>query len=188
MAVIPAPSGCRYVALSYVWGDIGTEHCTTKDNIAERSTPGGLNTANLLRPSLIRFDSFDNLVNVTYGSTLYASFRMIRRTNSLRYILGIWSTACLMSQSSLLAVRWLETLSQDADHELGRYHSILRLFKDFRKLPCPHGIRAVGPFKRAYSPAEGYTSLGSKSTLSVNVILSAKTSPPKASCWRRSAN
>ncbi|KAG2338559.1 HET-domain-containing protein [Suillus weaverae] len=47
MAVIPAPSGCRYVALSYVWGGIGAEYWTTKDNIVERSTPGGLNTANL---------------------------------------------------------------------------------------------------------------------------------------------
>ncbi|KAG0694337.1 heterokaryon incompatibility protein-domain-containing protein [Suillus ampliporus] len=45
MAVIPSPSDCRYVALSYVWGGIGTEYWTTKDNITERSTPGGLNTA-----------------------------------------------------------------------------------------------------------------------------------------------
>ncbi|KAG1747608.1 heterokaryon incompatibility protein-domain-containing protein [Suillus lakei] len=47
MAVIPAPSGCRYVALSYVWGGNGGEYWTTQDNIAERSTPGGLNGANL---------------------------------------------------------------------------------------------------------------------------------------------
>ncbi|KAG2339543.1 HET-domain-containing protein [Suillus weaverae] len=47
MAVIPAPSGCRYVALSYVWGGIGAEYWTTKDNIVERSTPGGLDIASL---------------------------------------------------------------------------------------------------------------------------------------------
>ncbi|KAG2753386.1 HET-domain-containing protein [Suillus brevipes Sb2] len=47
MAVVPAPSGCRYVALSYIWGGIGAEYWTTKDNIAERGTPGGLNTAKL---------------------------------------------------------------------------------------------------------------------------------------------
>ncbi|KAG1742781.1 heterokaryon incompatibility protein-domain-containing protein [Suillus paluster] len=47
MAVVPAPSGRRYVSLSYVWGGIGTEYWTTKDNITERSKPGGLNTANL---------------------------------------------------------------------------------------------------------------------------------------------
>ncbi|KAG1756326.1 heterokaryon incompatibility protein-domain-containing protein [Suillus paluster] len=47
MAMIPAPSGCRYVALSYVWGGAGTEYWTTKDNIAERSKPGGLNTTKL---------------------------------------------------------------------------------------------------------------------------------------------
>ncbi|KAG1751107.1 heterokaryon incompatibility protein-domain-containing protein, partial [Suillus lakei] len=48
MAMIPAPSGCRYVSLSYVWGSIGAEYWTTKDNIVERSTPGGLNVAKLL--------------------------------------------------------------------------------------------------------------------------------------------
>ncbi|KAG1738592.1 heterokaryon incompatibility protein-domain-containing protein [Suillus paluster] len=46
MAVIPAPPGCRYVALSYIWGGIGTEYWTTKDNIVKRRTPGGLNGAN----------------------------------------------------------------------------------------------------------------------------------------------
>ncbi|KAG1730528.1 heterokaryon incompatibility protein-domain-containing protein, partial [Suillus paluster] len=45
MAVVPAPPACRYVALSYMWGGIGAEYWTTKDNIAERSTPGGLKTA-----------------------------------------------------------------------------------------------------------------------------------------------
>ncbi|KAG1778498.1 heterokaryon incompatibility protein-domain-containing protein [Suillus placidus] len=45
MALVPALSGCRYVALSYVWGAVSTEYRTTTDNIAERSTPGGLNTA-----------------------------------------------------------------------------------------------------------------------------------------------
>ncbi|KAG2341985.1 HET-domain-containing protein [Suillus weaverae] len=47
MAVIPAPSGCRYVALSYVWGGNGAEYWTTKDNIVKRSMPGGLNVATL---------------------------------------------------------------------------------------------------------------------------------------------
>ncbi|KAG1753265.1 heterokaryon incompatibility protein-domain-containing protein [Suillus lakei] len=47
MAVVPAPSDCRYVSLSYVWGSIGTDYWTTKDNIAERSTSGGLNAPNL---------------------------------------------------------------------------------------------------------------------------------------------
>jgi hypothetical protein len=47
MALIPIPSGCRYVALSYVWGAIGTGYWTTKNNIAGRSTPGGLSTINL---------------------------------------------------------------------------------------------------------------------------------------------
>ncbi|KAG2370309.1 heterokaryon incompatibility protein-domain-containing protein [Suillus spraguei] len=47
MAVVPAPFGHRYVALSYIWGGIGAEYWTTKDNIAERGTPGGLNTVKL---------------------------------------------------------------------------------------------------------------------------------------------
>ncbi|KAG2755201.1 HET-domain-containing protein [Suillus brevipes Sb2] len=47
MAVVPAPSGCRYVALSYVWGSSGAEYWTTKDNRAARSMPGGLNAATL---------------------------------------------------------------------------------------------------------------------------------------------
>ncbi|KAG1730501.1 heterokaryon incompatibility protein-domain-containing protein, partial [Suillus paluster] len=45
MAVVPAPPACRYVALSYLWGGIGAEHWTMKDNIAERFIPGGLNIA-----------------------------------------------------------------------------------------------------------------------------------------------
>ncbi|KAG1728769.1 heterokaryon incompatibility protein-domain-containing protein [Suillus lakei] len=47
MAVVPAPPACRYVALSYLWGGIGAEYWTTKDNIGERSTSGGLNMANV---------------------------------------------------------------------------------------------------------------------------------------------
>ncbi|KAG1743925.1 heterokaryon incompatibility protein-domain-containing protein [Suillus occidentalis] len=43
MDLVPAPPGCRYMALSYVWGAVSTEYRTTTDNIAERSTPGGLN-------------------------------------------------------------------------------------------------------------------------------------------------
>ncbi|KAG1903863.1 heterokaryon incompatibility protein-domain-containing protein [Suillus fuscotomentosus] len=45
MTLVPAPSGCCYVALSYVWGTVSTEYRTTTNNIAERSAPGGLNTA-----------------------------------------------------------------------------------------------------------------------------------------------
>jgi len=45
MTLVPARSGCRYVALSYVWGNVSTEYRTMTDNIAERSIPGGLNTA-----------------------------------------------------------------------------------------------------------------------------------------------
>ncbi|KAG1882066.1 heterokaryon incompatibility protein-domain-containing protein [Suillus subluteus] len=47
MTVVPAPSGCRYLTLSYVWGSIGADYWTTKDNIAERSIPGGLNVSTL---------------------------------------------------------------------------------------------------------------------------------------------
>ncbi|KAG1763838.1 heterokaryon incompatibility protein-domain-containing protein [Suillus occidentalis] len=47
MAVVPAPFGCRYVTLSYVWGSGGAEYWTTKDNRAARSIPGGLNAATL---------------------------------------------------------------------------------------------------------------------------------------------
>ncbi|KAG2036288.1 heterokaryon incompatibility protein-domain-containing protein [Suillus americanus] len=47
MAVVPAPSGCRHLTLSYVWGSIGADYWTTKDNIAERSIPGGLNVSSL---------------------------------------------------------------------------------------------------------------------------------------------
>ncbi|KAG2067409.1 HET-domain-containing protein [Suillus decipiens] len=47
MSVILAPPGCRYVALSYVWGGNGAEYWTTRDNITKRSIPGGLNAANL---------------------------------------------------------------------------------------------------------------------------------------------
>ncbi|KAG2071789.1 HET-domain-containing protein [Suillus decipiens] len=47
MAVVPAPSGCRYLALSYVWGNIGADYWTTRDNIVERSTPGGLSASTL---------------------------------------------------------------------------------------------------------------------------------------------
>ncbi|KAG2146877.1 heterokaryon incompatibility protein-domain-containing protein [Suillus bovinus] len=45
MTLVPAPSSCRYIALSYVWGVVSTEYRTTTDNIAKRSTPGGLNSA-----------------------------------------------------------------------------------------------------------------------------------------------
>ncbi|KAG2364525.1 heterokaryon incompatibility protein-domain-containing protein [Suillus spraguei] len=45
MTLVPAPSGCRYVSLSYVWGAVSTEYRTTTSNIVERSTPGGLKTA-----------------------------------------------------------------------------------------------------------------------------------------------
>lgn len=47
MSLTLAPPGCRYVALSYVWGGNGAEYWTTKDNITKRSMPGGLNTADL---------------------------------------------------------------------------------------------------------------------------------------------
>ncbi|KAG2118539.1 heterokaryon incompatibility protein-domain-containing protein [Suillus cothurnatus] len=47
MAVVPAPFGCRYLTLSYVWGSIGANYWTTKNNIAERSMPGGLNVSTL---------------------------------------------------------------------------------------------------------------------------------------------
>lgn len=47
MAVVPVPSGWRYLTLSYVWGGIGAEYWTTKGNIEERSTPGRLNALNL---------------------------------------------------------------------------------------------------------------------------------------------
>ncbi|KAG2160184.1 heterokaryon incompatibility protein-domain-containing protein [Suillus bovinus] len=47
MSVVPAPSGCRYIALSYIWGGIGAEYWTTKNNIAKRGTPSGLNAAKL---------------------------------------------------------------------------------------------------------------------------------------------
>jgi hypothetical protein len=45
MAIVSAPPGCRYVALSYVWGGPGESYWTTKANIKKRRVPGGLDTS-----------------------------------------------------------------------------------------------------------------------------------------------
>ncbi|KIJ64580.1 hypothetical protein HYDPIDRAFT_90096 [Hydnomerulius pinastri MD-312] len=42
MSVVQAPSSCRYVALSYVWGGPGEDYWTTMANINTRSSPAGL--------------------------------------------------------------------------------------------------------------------------------------------------
>lgn len=42
MALVPAPSGCRYVALSYVWGGYGEGYWTSMSNLISRSKPAGL--------------------------------------------------------------------------------------------------------------------------------------------------
>ncbi|KAG0694049.1 hypothetical protein DFH29DRAFT_992293 [Suillus ampliporus] len=67
MAVIPAPSGCCYVSLSYVWGSISTEYWTTKDNIMERSKPGGLSVDSILfvRQLGERYIWIDALTSIT---------------------------------------------------------------------------------------------------------------------------
>ncbi|EIW87353.1 HET-domain-containing protein [Coniophora puteana RWD-64-598 SS2] len=41
-AIVQVPPGCRYVALSYMWGIPGDSYWTTSTNLAERSQPGGL--------------------------------------------------------------------------------------------------------------------------------------------------
>ena len=42
MSLVHAPSDCRYVALSYVWGTAGDSYWTTKANMDARAQPGGL--------------------------------------------------------------------------------------------------------------------------------------------------
>lgn len=42
MALVHAGRGCRYVALSYVWGGSGRDHCTTMANTKARSLPFGI--------------------------------------------------------------------------------------------------------------------------------------------------
>lgn len=45
MVIVPAPLSCRYVALSYVWGGPGEGYWTTKANLKQRSTSGGLDAS-----------------------------------------------------------------------------------------------------------------------------------------------
>ncbi|OAX31347.1 hypothetical protein K503DRAFT_813762 [Rhizopogon vinicolor AM-OR11-026] len=47
MAIIPAPSACRYVTLSYVWGGPGEGYWTIQANIKQRSVPGNLDASAL---------------------------------------------------------------------------------------------------------------------------------------------
>ncbi|KAG2110065.1 heterokaryon incompatibility protein-domain-containing protein [Suillus cothurnatus] len=42
MAVVRAPHSCRFVALSYLWGGTGEEYWTTRANLKQRRTQGGL--------------------------------------------------------------------------------------------------------------------------------------------------
>ncbi|KAF4604244.1 hypothetical protein EYR40_001425 [Pleurotus pulmonarius] len=42
MMIVPTPAGCRYIALSYVWGGVSGDYQTTQDNISRRMSPGGL--------------------------------------------------------------------------------------------------------------------------------------------------
>ncbi|KAF7441178.1 hypothetical protein PC9H_001527 [Pleurotus ostreatus] len=42
MAIVPYSPRSRYVALSYVWGGVGAEYQSMRDNISQRMTPGGL--------------------------------------------------------------------------------------------------------------------------------------------------
>ncbi|KAJ8516489.1 hypothetical protein ONZ45_g6205 [Pleurotus djamor] len=42
MSLVPAPKRCRYIALSYVWGGVGSQYQTMLDNVSSRSVPGGL--------------------------------------------------------------------------------------------------------------------------------------------------
>ncbi|KAG6330062.1 hypothetical protein ID866_9026, partial [Astraeus odoratus] len=52
MALVTASPGCRYVALSYVWGGPGYEYWTTMGNVNARSCPGGM--SNCVLPMTIR--------------------------------------------------------------------------------------------------------------------------------------
>ncbi|KAG2117469.1 heterokaryon incompatibility protein-domain-containing protein [Suillus clintonianus] len=45
MAVVPAPSSCRFVALSYLWGGMGKEYWTTRANIKQRRAQGSLDVS-----------------------------------------------------------------------------------------------------------------------------------------------
>lgn len=42
MAIVPYSPKSRYVALSYVWGGVGAEYQSMRDNISQRMAPGGL--------------------------------------------------------------------------------------------------------------------------------------------------
>ncbi|KAJ8488470.1 hypothetical protein ONZ45_g13937 [Pleurotus djamor] len=45
MSIVPAPRGCRFIALSYVWGGIGAEYQTMRENFEDRRRPGGLDSS-----------------------------------------------------------------------------------------------------------------------------------------------
>ncbi|KAJ8488469.1 hypothetical protein ONZ45_g13938 [Pleurotus djamor] len=45
MCIIQAPRGCRFVALSYVWGGVGAEYQTMNDNYGGRTFPEGLDVS-----------------------------------------------------------------------------------------------------------------------------------------------
>lgn len=47
MMIVPTPTGCRYVALSYVWGGVSGDYQTTQANILQRMSPGGLSECTL---------------------------------------------------------------------------------------------------------------------------------------------
>ncbi|KAF9492769.1 HET-domain-containing protein [Pleurotus eryngii] len=42
MCIIPVPDDCRYVALSYVWGGVGSSYQTVQENLPRRKRTGGL--------------------------------------------------------------------------------------------------------------------------------------------------
>ncbi|EGN96376.1 hypothetical protein SERLA73DRAFT_39921, partial [Serpula lacrymans var. lacrymans S7.3] len=47
MSIVHAPPGCRYVALSYLWGGMGAEYWTTQANLKQRGVSGGLDMSSL---------------------------------------------------------------------------------------------------------------------------------------------
>ncbi|KAG2349437.1 HET-domain-containing protein [Suillus weaverae] len=190
MALVPALSGCRYVALSYVWGAVSTEYRTTTDNIAERSTPGGLDTATFpetitdsilfARQLGLRYLWIDALCIIQdCPRDKITQIQSMDLVYGLSY-LTIMAAGGVSARDPLPGCRPRTRTPKQHTEVVQGLHLCVGL-QDFRRLLlCPYGIRVVGPIKRVHSPADGYTSLSSKSTLSAGATSSAKTSSPKA--------
>lgn len=97
MAVVEAPQNCRYVALSYMWGNIKTDYITVLKNVEERRHTSSLESVALPRTirdaiklvqelderylwvdamCIVQDDHLDIKVNIAAMATIYGAARL----------------------------------------------------------------------------------------------------------------